>query len=259
MLQRLKHTALARIARPVRALSGLPSVVVAWLQYLTTPTDTTEPFTTPKPLVMQAQAPERETTPASLRHMSFTFSLISLAASVARADGSISRAEYLAFRDAFPLTGGECGKIRQLFTLACESPTPFTHHVQQVRLLFPGQKPLYLALMDKLFAIASADVPVSPPEGKMLARIAKMLELSPAEYSTLYEKYSRPLAAHHVLGVKKRSPRNIVKKRYYALMQRYHPDRFAQESISPEVSLILSLRASEITSAYRTLSGQKLN
>jgi DnaJ like chaperone protein len=190
----------------------------------------------------------------SSKHISFTFAAISLSALVARADGTVSRAEYLVFRDSFPLTGGMCGKLRQLFLLACQSKTPPTTHVQQIKQLFPQQIDLFISLVDRLFRIATADKPLSREEERILARISHSLGLSPSEYSALYDCHSRPLAPHAVLGVKKRSPRNIIKQRYHALMNRYHPDRYSAMQTSPEIQMLLTLRTSEISQAYHKLT-----
>lgn len=190
----------------------------------------------------------------SAKHISFTFAVISLSALVARADGIVSRAEYLAFRDSFPLTGGICGKIRQLFLLACQSQTPAASHIQQIKYLFPNNKELFVSLVDRLFRIATADQPLSRDEERLLAKISHSLGLSPSEYSVLYDRHSRPLAPHLVLGVEKRSPQNIIKQKYRALMNRYHPDRYSSVQTSPEVQMLLTLKTSEISQAYRTLS-----
>ena len=189
----------------------------------------------------------------SFRNMSFTFAAISLSAMVARADGRVSREEYLAFRDSFPLTGGMCGKIRQLFLLACQSQTPLSSHILQIKILFPQQIELYTSLLDRLFRIATADKPLVKEEERLLAKIAHSLGLSPNEYSALHDRYSRPLAAHAVLGIEKRSQKNLIKQKYHTLMNRYHPDRYASAQTSPEVQMLLTLKSAEISHAYRKL------
>ncbi len=190
----------------------------------------------------------------SFKHISFTFAAISLSAMVARADGTVSREEYLAFRDSFPLTGGMCGKIRQLFLLACQSQTPLSSHILQIKILFPQQMDLYVSLVDRLFRIATADKPLVREEERLLAKIAHSLGLSPSDYSMLYDRYSKPLAPHVVLGVEKRSPKNIIKQKYYMLMNRYHPDRYSSIPTSPEVQMLLTLKSAEISHAYRKLT-----
>lgn len=190
----------------------------------------------------------------SEKQVSFTFAVISLSAHVAKVDGAVNQAEYLAFRDSFPLTGGVCGKIRELFSLACKNHTPTSQNILQINTLFPKQNELFIALVDRLFRIAIADKPLVKEEEILLAKIARNLGLSPAEYSELHEKYSRPPAPHEVLGVKRRSKREIIKQRYYTLMKRYHPDRFATDTVSPEVNMILTLKTKEISDAYRDMT-----
>ena len=208
------------------------------------------------PLTRQSEAIQNFTRndDVASKQISFTFALISLSAQVARADGSVTKAEYLAFRDAFPLNGGMCGKIRQLFALACQNPTPFSQHISQIKTLFPEQKELFIALVDRLFHIATADKPLTTAKERLLSKISHHLGLNPAEYSAIYDKYSRPLPPHAVLGVKKRSPKTIVKQRYYALMKKYHPDCFTGSPISSEVQQILTLKTTEISQAYSKLT-----
>ena len=40
----------------------------------------------------------------------------------------------------------------------------------------------------------------------------------------------------------------------HAFMQRYHPDRFGGQQISPELDMLLQLKTSEINAAYSQLS-----
>ncbi|MEZ5690994.1 MAG: molecular chaperone DjiA [Rickettsiales bacterium] len=189
----------------------------------------------------------------SMDDVSFTFAVISLSAMVARADGGISKEEYLAFRDSFPLTGGICIKIRQLFMLACKSNIPVSSHVRQIKLSFPHKKDLFFALVERLFRIAAADKPLSKEESKVIVKIARMLDISPSDYSMLYDRYSKPLPPHVILGIEKRSPKDIIKKHYYRMIKRYHPDKFINNTLSPEIKMLLTLKTSEISQAYNTL------
>jgi DnaJ like chaperone protein len=188
------------------------------------------------------------------KHISFTFAVIALSARVARIDGALTGARYIAFREAFPLTGGICGKIRGLFLVACENPTPFEHYVNSIKYAFPRRMPLFTSLVDRLFRIAAADGDVSREAERMLSKVAHMLELSPADYMQIRERHRGPRKAHEVLGVKKRIKASALKKHYRELMRRWHPDHFASQDLSPEVELLLRLKASEINEAYRALS-----
>jgi DnaJ like chaperone protein len=188
------------------------------------------------------------------KQLSFTFAVIALSARLACADGPLTQEKYIAFRSSFPLKGGICGKIRSLFMLACDNPTPFEHYVTQIKYSFPGRSELFLSLLDRLFSIAAADGTVSREEERMLSQIAHQLDISAADYSSVHARHIRPPAAHEVLGVSRRAKPGILKKRYRELIQRYHPDRYAGDNLSPEVELMLKLKTSEINKAYRTLS-----
>lgn len=187
------------------------------------------------------------------RNISFTFAVIALSASVACADGKLSRAKYIAFREAFPLSGSICAKIRALFTLACQNTTPFELYATQIKFSFPNQTPLFVSLVGRLYSIAVADGEISPNSERMLARIAHILGLTAPEYMAIRDRYLSP-QPHNVLGVPRRTSTAKLKKRYRELMYYWHPDRFAGEDISPELSMLLKLKASEINEAYRHLS-----
>lgn len=190
---------------------------------------------------------------SDFRDLSFTFAVIALCAKVASAEGAISREKYLAYRDAFPLSGLLCGKLRRLFWLACRNSTPYEHYTTQIRHMFAGRRDVLHSLMERLLAIGGAEGDISRETGLLLARIGRSLGLSAQEYAELLEK-QRMRRAHHVLGVEKSTPARQVKKRYHALMRRFHPDRFAQQQLSPELTLLLQLKSSEISQAYALLS-----
>ncbi len=191
---------------------------------------------------------------ATFKEISFTFSLIALAAQVARADGALTAEKYIAFREAFPLLGGVCMKIRSLFAIACENTVHFSHYVNQIKYIYPRNMPLYSELVERLFLIAGAGGVVSPVSEMMLAKIAHMLGLSASQYTTIRDKNIGAPDAHQVLGVNRRASATKIKKHYRELIREYHPDRFATQKLSPEVELLLKLRSSEINKAYKVLS-----
>lgn len=206
-----------------------------------------------------AEIPEHITSKAAaegdaFRHLSFTFAVIALSARIACAGGKLTREKYIAFRDAFPLMGGICGKLRKLFVMACENTAPAEHYVTQIKCIFPRQQDLFTSLIDRLFRIAAAEGSIHKDAERMLARIAHLLDLSAAEYTEIRERYISAPKPHHILGVEKRISSARLKKHYYSLMKEYHPDRFANEKLSPEVDMLLRLKVSEINDAYRRLS-----
>ena len=211
-------------------------------------------ITASKPLpkhILAGISPEDD----NFKGLSFTFAVIALSAKIACVDGNVSKEKYIAFRDSFPLNGGVCGKIRALFTLACHNPIPLEHYVTQITTLFPRQNELFLALLERLFRIAAANGSLSHDAEKLLSTIAHKLNISPADYNKIYSQYAmHNMHAERVMGIDKNLKAIALKKRYHELMHRYHPDRFVGLDLSPEIRLLLQLKASEINDAYRTLS-----
>lgn len=249
-MQLQRNSGFRQLARAVSAIARSPGrlTIAAWYR-LYSWADNEQ--TTPLPQKdMAGIAPDDP----SFKQLSFTFALIALAAHVARAGGPVTQEKYLAFREAFPLSDGICKKIRSLFMLACREDVDFTHYVNQIKYSYPRNTLLFRTLVDRLFRIAATSGGISAAEEKMLARIAHMLELSAANYMEIRDHHTSTSQAYHVLGIDKRTPPAKVKKRYHELMRHYHPDSYATQKLSPDVEMVLRLKASEINEAYAFLS-----
>jgi DnaJ like chaperone protein len=190
----------------------------------------------------------------SFKDMSFTFAVIGLCARLASLESTVTKSQYVAFREAFPIEPGICEKLRALFGMACADQTPFTQYVRHITIAYPRRMSLFTALLDRLFRIACADGELSKPREQMLAKISHMLGISPADYSALRARALGRVKPHEVLGVAKSARSTELKRRYHELMRRYHPDRYSGETLSSEVELMLQLKISEINDAYGRLA-----
>lgn len=241
-IQQLAHAVTAVARAPKRLSVGLWYKLYGWSDE------------TPEPALSEEQIERITPKDPTFKEISFTFSLIALAAQVARADGAMTAEKYIAFREAFPLLGGVCMKIRSLFAMACDNTVHFSHYVNQIKFIYPRNIPLYSELVERLFRIAAADGVVTPESELMLAKIAHMLGLSATQYTNIRDRNISSPDAHQVLGVNRRASATKIKKHYRDLMREYHPDRFATQQLSPEVEMLLKLKSSEINKAYKVLS-----
>ncbi len=230
---------------------GRPKRLIAGLRYRLNRMRRTAPSLPPQQLLDSIEQHDPKT-----RQMSFTFAVIALSARVACAGGQLSAHKYVLFRESFPLEDDMCSKIRSLFILACHNDTPLPYYISQVRYAFPGKKDLLVAMLDRLFRIAAADGEISIPAEHLLADIAHGLDIDAGAYTRLLGKHLRPGKPYHVLGLDKKAHRDTIKSRYRDLMRKYHPDRYAATSMSPELSMLLQLKSSEINTAYRVLAGR---
>lgn len=237
----ITHSLSAHV-RPGRALTSL------WYQLQARPEAARH-----SPPVLERIAPKDE----PFKNMSFTFALIALSARVAMAEGEVTKEKYLAFREAFPLSGLLCGKLRALFILACANPIPYAHYVTQIKHTFPKKTVLFITLVDRLFCVAMADGALPRKTEWLLARISHMLGLTASQYSDIRARHGER-KAHEVLELPKGSSAASIKKRYREMMRRYHPDRYVTSGLSPEVEALLQLKVSEINDAYRRLSKKKV-
>ena len=187
------------------------------------------------------------------KHLSFTFALVAISARIACADGPLTREKYVAFRESFPLKGGICSRLRSLFTSACADQTPIEHYITQIKYAYPKHPELHFSILDHLFRTATADGALSRDAERLLATIAHGLDVAPVTYSRIHARYTQLPQAHSILGVKANAKPHLLKKRYYALMRDYHPDRFGGDALSPELQTLLELKSSQISSAYKSL------
>lgn len=189
------------------------------------------------------------------RERSFTYAVIALSARVARSgELGLTKEKYVAFRDAFPLQDSMCGKIRLLFSMACDDAMPIAYYTNQIARAFPRRRDLFVSIISRLFTIAAADGEISRDDERMLARISQLLGLSAGQYTRIRSRHFAEPDAHETLGIAENAAPAAVKKRYRELMQHYHPDRFGSEKVSQEMAMLLQLRSSEINAAYSQLS-----
>jgi DnaJ like chaperone protein len=190
----------------------------------------------------------------ALRDLSFTYAVIALCARVARNSHGLTREKYVTFREAFPLQDDMCGKLRELFLLACEDENPTEDYIAHIVRLFPKRRDLHTSIASRLFAVASAQGTITKEDELLLARISHLLGISAMDYARIRAHHLEGRMAHEKLGVEKDAPLAAIKRRYRELMQRYHPDRFAKGRISQELEMLLQLRSAEINDAYRQMS-----
>ncbi|MDE3060758.1 MAG: TerB family tellurite resistance protein, partial [Pseudomonadota bacterium] len=158
MLQALKSRGLIAARLPRRLAAGMQYRLKGWLEASPSTRKIHELFNKGVPHGGEWQ------------QLSFTFAAIALSARVACSAG-LTRRKYAVFRECFPLEGELCGTLRSLFALACQSEAPIEQYVSQVKYAFPRNASLAVALLDRLFRIASADGPVAAPAQRLLADI----------------------------------------------------------------------------------------
>ena len=191
----------------------------------------------------------------ALKQIGFTIGVIVLSAKMAKADGTVTRAEIDAFRSRVDIQANDVEKIGKFWDLARQTPGGFDAYARQTATLF-GQRSLMLEqLLDLLFTIARADGDITPPEWNYLQQVAKIFGYDESAFSRLSDIYAgiNP-APHLVLGVKPDAELGEIRSAWKQLARDHHPDRMVAAGMPEEFVRAANDRLAGINRAYEQMS-----
>lgn len=194
--------------------------------------------------------------PNADRHLAFSFALIALSAKITQCGGTLTRDEFLTFREVFPLDDAQSALIRDLFRLAWEDGAEAEYFARQVLFFYPEHPKLWRELMQYLCALALADGPFTAEELRLLTTIGAVLGFSRLQIGRIMGTCSEARAGEplRVLGLKRGARMDEVRAQYRALMRRYHPDALAASVHYPEAREVAARKSARINAAYHQLA-----
>lgn len=164
------------------------------------------------------------------RDLVFIFSVIALAAKLARADGVPNDEEFFAFRALFPMPAEEYTKLRHLFDLAVHDTTHAEEYARRLVQHYPKTEPanrrLLASVLERLCKVAAADHPMVEREAQFLEKLALGLGFSKREWKQLLKQSEQGVSSdpYQTLGVDETASDAALKRRYYHLLREHHPD-----------------------------------
>jgi DnaJ like chaperone protein len=198
--------------------------------------------------------------PASYQEaqQAFMVALISLAAKVAKADGSVSRAEIQSFDDFLKVNMGMSVEDRKvaakIFNEARDSTVPAEDFARQIKGLLGHQPDRMRDLISLLMKIALADGHMHPEEDVLIRSIARELGLSARDFESAGAMFESPVvnldAAYAVLGVESTVRNYDVKQAYRRLAKEYHPDVLARQGMGEDFKQFAEEKMASINEAY---------
>ena len=191
----------------------------------------------------------------SFRQMAFTFAIIALAAKLARVDGEPTADEFAAFREQFPMPASETDKIRNLFEMAARDDSDGLHHARQIADLFPAtkHKDFRISVLRRLLQVALADGALTEGERGLLLRVARTLNVSRWQFSTMAREEALAVGEedpYTVLGARPEWDDAKIKRAYHGLMRELHPDTMMATGASEDELLRASRKVAVINAAY---------
>jgi DnaJ like chaperone protein len=191
-----------------------------------------------------ASAPEKS--------IGFTIGMIALGAKMAKADGAVTQAEIMAFKQVFQVPDKELAAVARVFNLAKQDVAGYDSYARQIAKLFNTRAPILEDVLDGLFHIAKADNAVHPAELEYLRRVAAIFGFSEAEFARITARHVAP--GHDdpylVLGLDASAHIDDVKRRYRKLVREHHPDRHIAAGMPVELVRIANERLQRINEAY---------
>ena len=192
------------------------------------------------------------------KEVAFTIALIALSAKMAKADGTVTRDEILAFRQKVDIPQKEIDHVSRLWDLARQTPDGFDGYAQQLAKMFTPASPILDQLMELLFFIARADGSITDVETTYLHHIARILGYDKAGFERLCLIYGDPDASpYHVLGVHPDDHDQTIRQAWINLARSHHPDQLMAAGLPEEFIRAANERLAKINTAYEEITRQR--
>lgn len=210
-------------------------------------------------------------------------SIMALSASVAKADGAVTREE-IQYIKQFIITHFNISKealngYAEAFDYGKNNPTHYAIFTQVLRMYYQNRQTM-MTLAYLFLSIAMENGQITDEEDRQLSAIVQGLGLSDYEYQSLksafsgrynqqsyhqsYQQYGHQnkeinLVKKYceVLGVNEEASLAEIKKAYRKLAKDYHPDKFSSENMPEHYMKFANEKIAELNEAYEYLKKAK--
>ncbi len=191
--------------------------------------------------------------------VAFTVGVISLGAKMAKADGTVTPDEVMAFKEVFQVPKGETENVARIFNLAKQDVHDYEIYADQLASLLKGNRKLLGDILEGLFHIAMADGVFDPSEEKFLDDVARRFGFTPTEFNYAKVRHLSLLTSdpYQVLGVPRDIDDDALRRHYHKLVLDNHPDKMIARGVPPEFVSRATKKIAAINAAYTELSKER--
>lgn len=193
------------------------------------------------------------------KSIGFTIAVIALGAKMAKADGTVTRDEVMAFREVFAIPPQEEGNAARVFNLARQDVAGFDLYAEKIAAMFGPGDPVLVDLMEGLFHIALADGDYHPHEDAFLRDVAGIFGIGAPCFRSLVARFVPDAVPdpYDVLGVAHDAPIDQVRAAWRQAVRDNHPDRLMSRGLPEEAIRLAENRMAAINRAWDEINGKK--
>ncbi len=178
---------------------------------------------------------------------------------MAKADGMVTRAEVMAFREVFTIPPEDEANAARVFNLARQDVAGFDLYAEKIAEMFGPGDPVLVDLMEGLFHIAMADGRYHPHEDAFLRDVARIFGVGDRCFRSLVGRFVPDAVPdpYDVLGVPHDAPIETVRSAWRDAVRENHPDRLVARGLPEEAIKLAQGRMAAINRAWEEISGKK--
>lgn len=193
------------------------------------------------------------------REIAFTIAVIALGAKMAKADGTVSRAEVAAFKQVFKIPPDEINNVARVFDQARRDVAGFDAYARQLAGMFDERHPVLEELIDGLFHIARADGEVHEAEIAFIHDVARIFGFSDADFVRMREVNVGPDHAdpYTILGVRREQTDEEIRTSWRRLMRENHPDKLMAQGLPAEFVALANEKVATLNAAYDRIAKER--
>ncbi|MBU3029329.1 molecular chaperone DjiA [Paracoccus marinaquae] len=186
------------------------------------------------------------------RSVAFTIAVIALGAKLAKADGTVARAEVAAFRRLFIIPRSEEKNAARVFDLARQDVAGFDSWARRIAAMFPSGDPVLGDVLEGLCIIAVADGRMHEAEIIFIDEVGRIFGMPPARIAAIRARHDPAAGCPpcEVLGIEADTPLADARKRWRELIREAHPDRAIARGLPPEAVRLAEARTRSLNEAW---------
>jgi len=198
-----------------------------------------------------------KTSSSTLSLEKFQLNLLSLAATIIKADGQIKPQELQFVRNFFITNYGtqRASSIFETFNEQIKKKLQNTTDLAQF-FMRNSRYETRLQIIHFLFGVANADGKVSQLELDKLVQIAAALGIASADFQSIQAMFVKATDnAYKILDITSNATNEEVKKAYRVMAKKYHPDKI--QSQDPTMIKGAKEKFQEVQKAYETIQNER--